>query len=248
MNTRNLRSLLVTGAAIAWAGTATATVLDFEGFGAGQIIDNEYDGVTISGVTNLAASPDVAIIFDTDNIVNGIDADLGAPFIGHVIELPGDNQPIALTSVETSFEDFYPGNVLILQENEPCNQDFCDVPDDAAAGGMFTFEWDTPVNLESIDFFDIERHEAGAPIEAWRIAMFNGNGEELAGNWLVPETGGDNTWARLMLDATNVSRLEITLAGSGAIDNITFTRVPLPGVAWLFFPGLAMLGLKLRRR
>ncbi len=247
MNTRNMRSLLVAGMAIVWAGTAGAAVLDFEGFAAGQIIDNEYDGVTISAVTNLAASPDVAIIFDTDNIVNGIDADLGAPFITKVPPVLPQPDEVIKFQVE-AYQDFYPGNVLILQENEPCNQDFCDVPDDAAAGGMFTFEWDSPVNLESIDFFDIESNEAGAPIEAWRIAMYDDSGEELAGNWLVPDTGGDNTWARLMLDATNVSRLEITLAGSGAIDNITFTRVPLPGVAWLFFPGLAMLGLKLRRR
>ena len=207
--------------------TAQAMVLDFEGFNLGQIIDDEYAGmgVTISGSGNTNGLP--AVVFDTANPTGG-DFDLGGPFS----RVSGD-------FVET----LDPGYVLILQENDTCGTSLCDEPDDDANGGSFTFSWDSPIILNSLDFFDIEAHEAGAPIT---ITLATTNG--ILPTFTVPETGGDNTWGRVNFEGiSNVVSMTVNLNGSGAIDNLDFA-IPLPGVAWLFFPGLAVLGTRIRRR
>lgn len=241
MSTRQTLRVIAGTAFLLASFSATAAVIDFEGWSSGRIIDNEIDGVTISAISNGSSAPDVAVIFDTDNIT-GDDFDLAAPFIQVMSGNPGAPPALPLE------EGFYPGNVLVLQEKGPCSEDACSDADDNVRGGKFTFEWDQAVILESIDFFDIETSESGAPVTAWRIAMFDEAGMELAGSWMVPDTGGNNTWARLMLAVSNVSKLEITLWGSGAIDNISYSAVPLPGVAWLFLPGLAVLAARVRRR
>ena len=157
-----------------------AEVIDFEGFSAGTIIDDDIAGVAVSAFTVGGSSPDVAVVFDTDSPTGG-DTDLSAPFI----QLGGDSA------------EFSPGNVLILQENDPCSATACDDPDDNAAGGTFTFEFDLPVILNSIDFFDIEANEAGSSVEGFGI-LISATDEDpasgLLGQWEVFSTGGNNTW------------------------------------------------------
>jgi len=206
--------------------SASAMVIDFEGFAAGTIIDDEYAGLTISAITESGGSPDVAVIFDSNNPSGG-DIDLAAPFTSSNPLFPGP---------------FNPGNILVLQENAPCSMLSCDDPDDDAAGGKFVFEWDEAVNITSIDFFDIESEEEGGWVSttgAVLVALDENGGN--AGFWQVPDTGGDNTWERLVIDAINVTRLEVVLFGSGAIDNIVLNNtpvVPLPAAAWLMLSGL----------
>jgi len=228
MSHLTLRSLAVLGASFFALSTAQALVLDFEGFPAGTIIDDEYEGITISATTNSGGSPNVAVVFDTENPTGG-DNDLAAPF--------------RASSGSDFVESFFPGNVLILQENDNCGSLLCDVPDDDANGGTFFIQWDAPRILNSIDFFDIEANEAGAPIT---ITLATTNG--ILPSFTVPETGGDNTWGRLDFGGiADVIGLTVNLNGSGAIDNINFA-IPLPGVAWMFFPGLAVLAARVRRR
>ena len=60
-------------------------------------------------------------------------------------------------------------------------------------------------------------------------------------DYLVPGTGGDNTWGPLsFIGISGISKLEINLRGSGAIDNLSYNVVPVPAAAWLF--GTALLG------
>ncbi len=230
----NIRSGIIGMLALFGLSASQATVIDFEGFAAGTIIDDDIAGVTISAMTNGFNTPDVAIIFDSDHPTGG-DIDLAAPFI----------------QSGNSSTQFFPGNILILQERNDCNATACAEPDDNAAGGRVNFAFDAPVVLNSIDFFDIEAHESGSSVDAYGMIIFAATAasgmDSLIGMWTVPSTGGNNTWATLDLGGlAGVTRLEIVLLGSGAIDNLDYTVVPLPAALWLF--GSAIAGLAALRR
>lgn len=218
------------------ASSASAAVLDFEGFAAGTIIDDEYSvlpppGTAVSAV-NLSAGPDVAVIFDT-NMVTGGDPDLGAPF----------------SSLNPALDQNYmPGNVLIIQERTNCDQFTCSVPDDEGSrpAGEFEFIFNSAITLQSIDFFDIEFNENNNDPDSEIRLYDSADNEIFVDTFYVPNTGGDNMWNQLVFgDITGVKRIVIEMNGSGAIDNLTY--VPIPAAAWLF--GSALLGLGwLRRR
>jgi len=218
------------------AGSASAAVLDFEGFAAGQIIDDEYaPDISISAI-NLSHGPDVALIFDTmDMNPAGGDYDLVGPF----------------DSINPSLANNYnPGNVLIIQERNDCNftAGFCATPDDEGSrpGGEFEFLFSSDITLETIDFFDIEKIEdSGNPNS--EIHLFDSSDNEiLPGTFFVPSTAGDNMWNQLSFASTvGVRRIVIELNGSGAIDNLTYQNehvVPVPAAAWLFGSALCLLG------
>jgi len=220
------------------AGSASAAVLDFEGFDAGRIIDDEYaPDVAISAI-NLSHGPDVALIFDTMDLnPAGGDYDLVGPF----------------DSINPSLADNYsPGNVLIIQERNDCNFEtgFCTTPDDEGSrpGGEFEFLFSSDITLESIDFFDIELIEDNGNPDS-EIHLFDNIGNEiLPGTFYVPNTDGDNQWNQLSFASTSgVRRIVIELNGSGAIDNLTYQVVPVPAAAWLFGSALGLMGwLRLR--
>jgi len=66
-------------------------VLDFEGFASGTVIDNQFDGVTITAqrdVNNTAAND--AMIFDSNNPTGG-DHDLGYNGRGNILIVSEDN-------------------------------------------------------------------------------------------------------------------------------------------------------------
>ena len=212
--------------ALLFSTAAPALVLDFEGFDAGTIIDDEYFGpfgVTVSAA-GVGGAPNAAVVFDSDNPTGG-DTDLMAPFA------PGPGNP---------FGSISPGNLLILQENGPCTGDTCPDPDDQGArpAGTISFVFNTAVFIGSIDFFDIEGAEIGD------VVLYDAGGAELA-TFAIPDTGGDRQWQRLIMDVGNVSAMDINMGGSGAIDNLQF--VPLPAGLPLLLGALGLLGLNRRR-
>lgn len=219
-------ALALTG--LLYASASSAVVLDFEGFGLGQIMDDEYFttfGVTIAANSIPASAPDVAVIFDSNNPTPG-DEDIGAPFA------PGAGNPFGSSS---------PGNLLILQENDTCGPDFCTDPDDLAArpAGTITFTFERPVFIESLDFFDIEGPEIGD------VVLYSLGGVEIT-SLPIPDTGGDNKWQRLLIGIDGVGAVEVNLGGSGAIDNLAYV-VPLPAGLPLMLGALSILGLTRRR-
>ncbi|NND59610.1 MAG: PEP-CTERM sorting domain-containing protein [Gammaproteobacteria bacterium] len=222
-----LISKLIGVALLLNASAASALVLDFEGFAAGTIIDDEYFttfGVTISAI-NSGSSPDIAVVFDSNNPTGG-DSDLGAPFA------PAAGNP---------FGSISPGNLLILQENN-CPASGC-VPDDQGArpAGTISFVFENAVMIESLDFFDIEGPEIGD------VVLYDALGNTMA-TFAIPDTGGDNFWARLIMNVDGVSAIDVNMGGSGAIDNLQFSPVPVPAALPLFFGGLTLLGFMRRRR
>ncbi len=232
MYTSYLR-VISTAILLAMAGSTNASVLDFEGFGSGQIIDDEYEPtVSISG-TNLSTGPDAAIIFDSaDPNPAGGDFDLVGPFNSINPGLAGN---------------FNPGNLLIIQRRNDCNfqTGFCNTPDDQGGrrSGEFEFLFSSDITLESIDFFDIELAEDNQNPNS-EIHLFNDAGDELQiGMFFVPFTGGDNLWNQLDFGSVKgVRRIVVEFNGSGAIDNLVYQVVPVPAAVWLFGSALGLLG------
>ncbi len=230
-----IKQLSITLLALTFSPLLSATVLDFEGFGSGTIIDNEYVslGVAINGVNVVRSASNLATIFDTNNYSGG-DWDLASPF---------SNPNGDLGTLD-------PGNVLIVHEHPwECNGMTCTDPDDEgdrlrdpdSPSVYFSIVFDTPVFLESIDFFDIENEEDG--FQSYNaIQLFDWNGVEIMPNtFYTPDTGGDRTWDRLAFNVAGVKSMRINLGGSGAIDNIHF--VPEPDTFVLFLLGLTGMGL-----
>jgi hypothetical protein len=221
--------------------SVNAAVIDFEGYQPGRIIDDEYaPDVLINGLNfRYGAGPSRSIVFDSDNPTGG-DIDLSAPF----------------DSNDSGLQDNYkPGHILILQTLDDCNfgTGFCAVPDDEGRrpAGEFEFTFSEDVVLETIDFFDIEFGENNRNPNS-EIHLYDAlNVEIQPDTWFVPDTGGDNMWGQLNFGAIEgVRRFVIEMAGSGAIDNVTYTPmspVPLPASAWPFGSAIGFLGW-LRRR
>ncbi len=101
------------------------------------------------------------------------------------------------------------GNILIISEDNDSSD-----PDDEAHGGTFTFEFDEPARVESLNLLDIE--EAGGTID-----LFDADGVLLQS--LEIPAAGDNSAQDLAIDTNNVSTMNVNLVGSGAVDDLVFT-------------------------
>ncbi len=234
-----MKKILLGTLACCFSPLTNADVINFDNLETGTIVDNEYASVVIISVNNKRiGAPDLGVVFDTTNFTGG-DSDLAGPF---------DSNNDALAD---GFEAF---NVLIIQENGfGCNAVNCTTPDDEGSrpAGTFYFDFVNLVTLESIDFFDIENAENGeTPNNA--IKLFDAdNNEIMPSTFYTPDTGGDNMWDRLVFGTDGVDgvkRMELNMGGSGAIDNISFTVVPIPAAVWLFGSGLIGLAGFARRK
>ncbi|MDH3647818.1 MAG: thrombospondin type 3 repeat:Cna B-type [Gammaproteobacteria bacterium] len=223
------RVIVTLFAVVSLSAAANASVLDFEGFSAGTIMDTEYSGLGVSiSAMNFGGGPDLAVVFDSNNPTGG-DTDLGAPF---------SNPTLGSAS---------PGNLLILQEHNDCDAFTCVTPDDEASrpAGQFIIAFDQGILLQSIDFFDVESDEASL---SNAIELYDDE-NNLITMAFVPDTGGDNMWDRETFNIAGVKTIVINMGGSGAIDNIAFdtTVVPIPPALPLFVAALASMGFTRRR-
>lgn len=235
---------------------AAVEVLDFDEFADGQIIDDEYLaslGVTISSVnykgTENDTSDDIAdrqVAFSTLNI-NSQDNDL------EFANLKNSYTPLVIDGVNYSnfsSGQFNPGNILIIQENNnDCATGQCSLPDDegARAAGYFNFDFNDPVTILSIDFFDIE-DQVGQDLIYYTIYFYDSN-DNLIQSELIP-TMEDSEWARQAYNIAGVSRIQLNMPGSGGIDNLAYrtTEVSAPHTAAIFILGLSGLWLRARKK
>lgn len=232
MKTSKLIVMLIAMLTLSLMGkTANATLLtlDFntDALGnpiqAGQFIDSEYAawGVNISAYNQYG--PDYAITFDTSN-PTGNDPDLATP---------GYNNSQNL------------GNVLILPTyvTDNNNDGYVDDPNDQAGSNpgsfLFTFDQDQSGTF-SIDFLDIE--ESGGRVRFY----LDGSFVTSANINLV----GDNGFGSLSLNNITYDQIKVSLAGSGAIDNVTFesSTIPEPASMSLLALGALMIGMRPKRQ
>ncbi len=176
----------------------------------GQAIDDEYAawGLQISVQPN-APAPGPAMIFDSST-PTGTDYDLGSPNLTCSPPGPGDG---AAGELGQPGENCTPlGNVLIISEDgDPLD------PDDSGFGGTITFTFSHDVEIDSLDFLDIET--AG-----YSVDFFDAGGGLIAN---VPLAGlGDNSYESLAVGVTGVREFVANFVTSGSMDSIGFCTGP----------------------
>lgn len=177
----------------------------------GTIIDDQYNnqGVIIRAV-NVGGGSDLAVAYDT------------TPRAGNSIS----NRDSDLTG------DWGYGNTLVLQENFQCSSLMCYLTDDEGSrpSGNIFLEFDTVINGFSFDFIDFEQPEiTGATVryldgELNEIGLisFSDLSDAVFGN------NPFNSSGYIQLNGLGVRTLDFNLGGSGALDNISVSTVPLP--------------------
>ncbi len=238
------KSFLSVLASFAFCGAASATpvTLDFTSDQAGQVVDgqvNPFVNVSTSGGANLAT------VFDSANPTGG-DTDL---------VLLNNASPMDFGSPSPG------GNILIIAENSvDSNGDgLIDVPDDNAGGGTISFDFLQEVTFfgfNAIDFTDaggsltVDLFGAAGELFSFTVSDIAGPGVDLVADV------SDNTFIGLFSNVfgfdgiTGVTQADITLSGSGAIDNLRFevSEVPIPAALPLMMTALGFGGFVSRRR
>lgn len=100
------------------------------------------------------------------------------------------------------------GNALIISEDNDSSD-----ADDNAHGGTLTFDFDVPSEVVSINVLDIE--ETGGTID-----LFDADGGLI--NTVDIPASGNNSQQELIINADNVSSMNVNLVGSGAVDDLTY--------------------------
>ncbi|NET40466.1 SdrD B-like domain-containing protein [Okeania sp. SIO2B3] len=103
------------------------------------------------------------------------------------------------------------GNILIISEDGDSSD-----PDDNAGGGVITFDLDNPIELNSINFVDIE--ETGGEV---RTIDVDGN---IIDTTSIPAPG-NGSLQTLNINDSDVAKIEVELAGSGAISGLDFDSI-----------------------
>ena len=112
------------------------------------------------------------------------------------------------TGGDTDLASTTAGNVLIISEDGDSSD-----PDDNAGVGSLYFDFDNPARLTSLTFLDTE--------ESGYLRFYDDTGA-LIETLMIP-TVADGGISTLDFDVAGVSRLEVNLCGSGAIDDLVFT-------------------------
>ena len=238
---RKILISLVSAFGVCGSAMAAPIVVDFDARQAGEIADgqiNPFVSLTTSGGAG------AGIIFDTNNPTGG----------------DGDLVPNVLVNPSVSGPDAS-GNVLIVAERltDTDMNGLVDNPDDNAGGGTFSFTFNEAVSflgLNAVDFTDggssltVELFGSTGQLLSTTIASLSGPGVDIVASV------GDNAYFRLFENVfgtegiAGVTRADITLTGSGAIDTLVFdvSEIPVPAALPLMASALAFGGFVARRR
>ena len=211
-------------------------------FDHGEIIDTQYFaslGVTISTI-NIGGGPDLGIIFDS-NETSTLDPDLEFMNFDPTGWSGGNIQTVDL------------GNMLIIEQDGTGFEDgIVDDPNDEGSRPAGSFTFDFSEDIFAFDIVDVE----SLFLEDGTVDFFSGGGL-VTPSAIVPfsafgVTFGDNVANRVPWMTTSTltidpfRRVVINMGGSGAVDNIRYTRAAEPGS--LLLMGLGLVGLAAWRR
>ncbi len=165
--------------------------------------------------------------------------DFGHGLTGTISTSGGSNLAQVFDTLETNTEDpdlEFPnddlGNVLII--NEATSR-----VDDNARGGTITFLFDTIVAFTGVTLVDFEPRGSG-----FQPMVVTGDGYDSG-----VQFNGDNEFHQLTPASTVFTRsLTFNFGGSGAIDNLQVSAVPLPAPALMLLAGLGGLAALRRRK
>lgn len=218
---------------------AVADVIDFESEAPRTILGQVFsaDGLGPIGVEGFNPNCDpgvnAAVVFDS-SMPSGGDIDLGSPNETCVGGGPGVGTAGELGMPNENCDA--QGNLLIVHERcaELAGVTVRDPDDVDVVGSMLSFDFAAigPVVIESMVLLDVEAVEPNALVELFDdmdvlIAMFN------------VDSTGDNGKVVVGLGPTpGVTRMKVTLNGSGSIDEIVFNlREPECGDGEVNAPG-----------
>ncbi|MGN6134711.1 MAG: FG-GAP repeat domain-containing protein [Aureliella sp.] len=168
---------------------------------AGERITDQFASLGITVSTN-RSDKQSAVIFDSSK-ASGSSRDLGSPnkrFGG-----PGQGSGGA-SGVGENRNAL--GNVLVISKstkNVDANE----------AGGALVFQFDQPVRLAEVHLLDIDKPGSA-------IRLFTTDGALISSTSLADR--GPNSFQIATLDASHVARMEIVLAGGGAVASIVSQR------------------------
>lgn len=185
----------------------------------GAYITNQYQddiGLTISGESNHSGRTGDVIIFDSSNPSGG-DWDLGTP--NQAFGGPGQGSGGAMGA---GINNVAEGNLIILAENVIDNDSdgLVDNPDDDAAGGVITFDFDNPITIQAVTMVDLDDNANNTiklyfadsrPPLVVSVPRIGDNSRKIV---LTKEA--DNTWA------DKVVKVEVSLSGSGGIAGLCY--------------------------
>ena len=225
------------------------TVEDFSSLSHGQIVNNQLDDFTVSAVN--FTGPDLAVAFDTDRS-NTNDPDLEYPFTGNGNLAGGASL----------------GNALIIQEHGSNDDGFISTaPDDEGhrpAGNLY-LDFHNPINSIGFDLLDVEGPSEYDDNSGF-VATFYDGGSKLGdfgfGAFVDPGSAvydstiqfGHHSANRIapisasLFNASQFDRVQFSMGGSGAIDNVTYSHVvPTPTAAAAGLLGLGLVAFRRRR-
>ena len=198
-------------------------VIDFENIEPGTIVDSLYSGYGISG--------DPIAGFVSVNAYNPALGNVNAAMIFDARCPPG--VPSACSGNDADLFNPSFGNTLIISEDLDTTD-----PDDAdVLGSKIEFEYSNlgdgnGAYIESLEVQDIEEDQG--ELEDAKITFFEGGlGGTPVGVVDIPHTG-NGVSALVPVNVANVDAMEIDLAGSGTINNISFSAEPT-AVELLYF-------------
>ena len=120
------------------------------------------------------------------------------------------------------------GNVLIVNEDRSR-------VDDNWSGGSITFMFDKVVKFLGVTLVDLEQNQPVTIV----ADGYNSGGQTNADNYFSHFTPGQSVFTQ---------SITFRFAGSGAIDNLSVSEVPLPAPALLLLGGLGALGAMRRKK